>query len=149
MPVISKIKNFFCCASDKYLLDDDDDDVSIFEHSYEEQQEVSEKPLLSDFNSKIDSPAYNQVIVKSVLRKKRNASISSAKSHASRRRYNVLLFGDNLTAGKIFNLSEKLFNLRGWGRKGRGVGKLIYFSMVNIFLGVIRSVKLECFIYDV
>jgi len=104
MPVISKIKKLFCCASDKYLLDDDDDEVaSILDSEEQQDQEVSEKPLLSDFNSKIDSPNYNQVIVKSVLRKKRHASFSSTKSHTPRRRYNVLLFGDNLTAGWIKN----------------------------------------------
>ena len=72
----------------------------------EEEEEVSEKPLLNDFEDSTSSrPFYqpNQVIVKSVLRKKRNASVSSTRSHTPRRRYNVLLFGDNLTAGKIFN----------------------------------------------
>lgn len=113
MPFLSKLKSVFCCNTNKYILDDDDDDVaSIIERctmSQQEEEEVSEKPLLNDFENKFDSPTTrpfyqtNQVIVKSVLRKKRNASVSSTKSHSPRRRYNILLFGDNLTAGKIFN----------------------------------------------
>ncbi|CAB4375814.1 SGNH hydrolase [Rhizophagus irregularis] len=113
MPFLSKLKSVFCCNTNKYILDDDDDDVaSIIERctmSQQEEEEVSEKPLLNDFENKFDSPTTrpfyqtNQVIVKSVLRKKRNASVSSTKSHSPRRRYNILLFGDNLTAGWVKN----------------------------------------------
>ncbi|CAG8568282.1 8650_t:CDS:2 [Funneliformis caledonium] len=116
MPLLSKIKNVFCCTSNNALLDDDDDDVaSIFEYTpvsrpNNDRQEVSEKPLLSDYDNNTDStttrPFYqaNQVIVKSVLRKNRHPSISSTQNHTPhtpRRRYNVLLFGESLTAGWI------------------------------------------------
>lgn len=105
MAILSKIKNILCCTSNKYLLDDDDDDaasiLSFHPEDTNTQPEVSEKPLLGEFDSTIDRP-YQPVIVKSVLRK-RNASISTpAKGNVPRRRYNILLFGDSLTAGKFF-----------------------------------------------
>ncbi|RHZ68216.1 hypothetical protein Glove_296g43 [Diversispora epigaea] len=114
MPLLRKIKNILCCTSNKYLLDDDDDDdtASILEHSSNQgensnnnQPEISEKPLLSEFDNTIDTTnrPYQPVIVKSVLRK-RNASVSNpTKGNVPRRRYNVLLFGDSLTAGWVKN----------------------------------------------
>src|SRR5260363_315892 len=105
MPLISKIKNILCCTYSEYVLEDDDDDVgSIVEH-LTDNQEVSEKPLVSAYeNSKIDNSSSNyqqHVIVKSVLRKRRNPSVSTT---GPRRRYNILLFGDSLTAGKFYFL---------------------------------------------
>ncbi|CAJ0648050.1 9931_t:CDS:2 [Entrophospora sp. SA101] len=71
--------------------------------SYSNQQEVSEK--LDDEESNSNTRLQQQqIIVKSVLRKRRNASVSTIKSdHSPRRRYNVLLFGDSLTAGWMKN----------------------------------------------
>ncbi|CAG8466619.1 11212_t:CDS:2 [Dentiscutata heterogama] len=96
MPLLSKIKNILCCTYSEYVLDVDDDDevASIVEHLTDNREGVSEKPLNN-------SSSYQQhVIVKSVLRKRRNPSVSTT---GPRRRYNILLFGDSLTAGWVKN----------------------------------------------
>ncbi|CAG8455347.1 10810_t:CDS:2 [Acaulospora colombiana] len=83
------------------MFEEDDDDTTSIADSFNERQETSEKPLLCDYD-KIDvapSQTYQPVIVKSVL--KRSNTLTSVTK--SRRRYNVLLFGDNLTAGWVKN----------------------------------------------
>ncbi|KAG9291091.1 hypothetical protein G9A89_012963 [Geosiphon pyriformis] len=114
MGMFRRLKNSLCCVSNKYLLDDDDDDDDAtivdqdepqFNGSLQRQQEVSEKqPLLSSFEQGENTrfyqtvPQQNQVVVKSVLRRKRSMTVVNA-ANAPRRRYNILLFGDSLTAG--------------------------------------------------
>nr|CAG8441372.1 9856_t:CDS:2 [Entrophospora candida]CAG8443178.1 11225_t:CDS:2 [Entrophospora candida] len=98
MAILRKIKNTLCCYSNKHiLLDDDDDDVASILEQHIQKLDDEE----SNSNTRLQQ---QQIIVKSVLRKRRNASVSTIKSdHSPRRRYNVLLFGDSLTAGWMKN----------------------------------------------
>ncbi|CAG8668708.1 4242_t:CDS:2, partial [Dentiscutata erythropus] len=80
----------------EYVLDDDDDEVaSIVEHLTDNwQEEVSEEQIDSSLNY------HYHVILKSMPIKRRNHSVSTT---GPRRRYNILLFGDSLTAGWVKN----------------------------------------------
>ncbi|CAG8590967.1 4835_t:CDS:2, partial [Acaulospora morrowiae] len=129
MSIIRKIKTILCCSRSGYMFDEDDDDVgSIAESFTERQQDVSEKTLLGDYNNKTDltpSRTYQPVIVKSVLkRSKTQASITK-----NRRRYNILLFGDSLTAdGEVTRLTQDdvirggNFGNTGWVKNADGYG---------------------------
>ncbi|CAG8586419.1 621_t:CDS:2 [Paraglomus brasilianum] len=84
----------------KASLDQEDAQFLSFHLSNYKKEEVSEKPLLSDSDAAALAPYLTSqaVVVKSVLRRRRSTQNTTA-GDTPQRRYNVLLFGDSLTAG--------------------------------------------------